>query len=92
MRKRTISNPLRKRLLRELKTDFGKYFVIFAFLVITIGFVSGVYVANGGMLKTSKESFSRYRIESGHFALDHAADDGLLSTLRNQGIRLYPDF
>ncbi|WP_329886823.1 ABC transporter permease [Pseudoramibacter faecis] len=92
MRKRTISDPLRKRLLRELKTDFGKYFVIFAFLVITIGFVSGVYVANGGMLKTSKESFSRYRIESGHFALDHAADDGLLSTLRNQRIRLYPDF
>jgi putative ABC transport system permease protein len=92
MRKHGISNPLRKRLLRELKTDFGKYFVIFAFLVITIGFVSGVYVANGSMLRTSEESFSRYRIESGHFALDHAADAGLLATLRSRGIRLYPDF
>ena len=31
---RMMKNPLRKRYLRELKTDFGKYLVIFLFLVM----------------------------------------------------------
>ena len=33
-----------ERLPRELKSDFGKYIVIFLFMTLTIGFVSGFLV------------------------------------------------
>ena len=41
VRGKKMKNPLRKRLPRELKTEFGKYLVIFLLLVATIGLVSG---------------------------------------------------
>ena len=36
-----MKNPLKKRILRELLSDPGKYLVIFLFMTATIGFVSG---------------------------------------------------
>ena len=53
-----VRNPLRKRLLRELREDFGKYFVIFALLVGMIGLVSGFLVADESMLLAYQESFA----------------------------------
>ena len=44
-----MRNPLWKRLPRELKSDFGKYIVIFLFMTLTIGFVSGFLVADDSM-------------------------------------------
>ena len=38
-----MKNPLRKRLPRELKEDFGKYLVIFLFMVLLISLVSGLW-------------------------------------------------
>lgn len=46
-----MKNPLRKRIPRELKGEFGKYLVVFLLMVLTIGFVSGFLVADGSMLK-----------------------------------------
>ena len=37
----SMRNPLNKRLPRELKHDFGKYLVIFLFMVMMISLVSG---------------------------------------------------
>ena len=54
-----MKNPLRKRLLRELKNDIGKYLVIFLFMTATIGFVSGFLVADESMLYAYDESFER---------------------------------
>ena len=48
MKKRT--NPLTRRIPRELAGDWRKYLVVFLFLVLTIGFVSGMYVANESMM------------------------------------------
>lgn len=48
-------NPLRKRIPRELAGDFGKYLVVSLFLILTIGFVSGMYVANGSMMQPADE-------------------------------------
>ncbi len=45
-----MKNPLRKRISRELKDEFGKYLVVFLMMVLTIGFVSGFLVADGSML------------------------------------------
>lgn len=52
-----MKNPLWKRLPRELKSDFGKYIVIFLFLTLTIGFVSGFLVADDSMLAAYDEGF-----------------------------------
>ena len=45
-----MKSPLRKRLPRELKSEFGKYLVVFIMMAITIGFVSGFLVADGSQL------------------------------------------
>ena len=62
-----MKNPLRKRVLRELREEIGKYLVVFILLVTTIGFVSGFLVADGSMIKAYNESFEKYRIEDGNF-------------------------
>ena len=62
-----MKNPLRKRLLRELRQEMGKYLVVFILMVTTIGFVSGFLVADGSMLIAYNEGFEKYNIEDGNF-------------------------
>ena len=57
-----MKSPLRKRLPRELKSEIGKYLVVFILMVATIGFVSGFLVADGSMLTAYNESFEKYKI------------------------------
>ena len=45
----SMRNPLNKRLPRELKHDFGKYLVIFLFMVMMISLVSGFLVADNSV-------------------------------------------
>ena len=52
-----MKNPLRKRYLRELKRDIGKYMVIFLFMSLTIGFISGFLVADDSMKTAYDNSF-----------------------------------
>ena len=73
-----MKNPLWKRLPRELKSDFGKYIVIFLFLTLTIGFVSGFLVADNSMLIAYNESFEKYNIEDGHVEFEEEADDSMM--------------
>lgn len=84
-----MRNPLYKRLPRELKHDFGKYAVIFLFMVATIGFVSGFLVADHSMKSAYADSFERYAIEDGHFNLESALSPVLADTLQEQGVTLY---
>ena len=58
-----MKNPLRNRLLRELRQEMGKYLVVFILMVATIGFVSGFLVADGSMLTAYDNSFEKYNIE-----------------------------
>ena len=67
MKKQNVKNPLRKRILRELKGDWRKYLVVSLFLILTIGFVSGMYVANGSMMQSADEGVKKYKLEDGHF-------------------------
>ena len=64
-----MKNPLNRRLPRELKGEMGKYMVIFLFMMLTIGFTSGYFVANSSMLQASEESYDKYNIEDGHFVV-----------------------
>ena len=62
-----MRNPLRKRLLRELKEEAGKYAVIFLLMILSIGFISGFLVADNSMITAYDNSFEDYNIEDGHF-------------------------
>ena len=79
--KNKIKNPLRKRVVRELLGDWRKYLVVFLFLVLTIGFVSGMYVANESMMSANRSGAEKYKLEYGHFELQSQADDALLSAI-----------
>ena len=88
-----MKNPLLKRIPRELRHDFGKYAVIFIFMVATIGFVSGFLVADNSMQIAYSDSFSKYNIEDGHFLLEAEAETELIDKLeQEEDIRVYENF
>ena len=89
MKKKKVKNPLVKRIVRELRGDWRKYLVVGLFLILTIGFVSGMYVANESMMKAADEGISKYKLEDGHFELDHKADADLLEKIP---ARVYENF
>ncbi len=76
-------NPLRRRIWRELTGEWAKYIVIALFLILTIGFVSGMYVANGSMQQSAQDSVEEYRLEDGHFELKEEADAELIKAMES---------
>ena len=84
-----MRNPLIKRLPREFINEITKYLVIFAFMVGTIGFVSGFLVAGDSLKQSYDESFEKYNIEDGNFELLNEADDNLINTLEEQDLKIY---
>ena len=87
-----MKNPLNKRLPREFRKDFGKYFVIFLLLVITIGFVSGFLVADGSMIKAYNEGIDKYNTENGHFRTSEKMNDAQIQSVEENGIQIYDNF
>ena len=88
-----MKNPLWKRLPRELKSDFGKYIVIFLFLTLTIGFVSGFLVADDSMLAAYDEGFEKYNIEHGNFTFSSKASENDLKKIEKNGkVRICENF
>ena len=78
-----MKNPLIKRLPRELKGEIGKYIVLFLFITMMIGIVSGFLVAAGSMSVAYDESFEKYNIESGNFELLQKADDDAIKKIED---------
>lgn len=76
-------NPLIKRIPKELIGDWKKYLIVFAFLVLTIGFVSGMYVANESMMKAADESVTKYEREDGHFEWSEKAGSDLIKDVES---------
>ncbi len=87
-----MRNPLRKRLLRELFGDIGKYLVIFLMLVLSIGFVSGFLVAGGSMAQAYFDSFEKYNIEDGNFRTTEKLSNSLKESIEKNGIKIYDLF
>ena len=71
--------------------DWKKYLVVFLFLVLTIGFVSGMYVANDSMLTSADEGVSKYKQEDGHFELKDKADSELITAIESGEVKTAPD-
>ena len=78
-----IKNPLRIRVLREFRIEWRKYIVIFIFLTLMIGFISGVYVANNSMLIATEEVKTSGIREDGHFILKEKADAELTEDIES---------
>ena len=87
-----MRNPLNKRIVRELKSDVTKYIVIFLFMIITIGLVSGYMVACNSMSAAYQESFVKYNVEDGHFELKNKASEELLTKIKKEKVEIYEDF
>lgn len=83
MKKNRVKNPLIKRVPRELRGDWKKYLLVSLFLILTIGFVSGMYVANGSMMRSAQEGAGKYRLEDGHFELNKQAGKQLVSSIES---------
>lgn len=92
VRGRHMKNPLSKRLLRELKEDFGKYAVIFLLLVFSIGLISGFLVADGSMIKAYNDGFEKYQIENGHFTTEQKMNQAQKAKIEENGVTLYDQF
>ena len=74
-------NPLNKRVWRDILRDWKRYLMIFVMLVVTIGFVSGMYVANNSMMHSLENGAEQYNRESGHFELSAKADKEMISAI-----------
>ena len=87
-----MKNPLRRRLPRELKSEFGKYLVVFLLMIATIGMVSGFLVADGSMLTAYSESFSKYNIEDGNFRTGEKIYRGQKEAIEELGVKIYENY
>lgn len=87
-----MKNPLRRRLPRELKSEFGKYLVVFLLMIATIGMVSGFLVADGSMLIAYDESFSKYNVEDGNFSTGEKIYRGQKEAIEELGVKIYENY
>lgn len=87
-----MKNPLRKRIVRNLKGDIVKYLLIFLFMTVTTAFISGFLVAGGSMKQAYDDSFEKYNIENGHFVLEQKANQQAKEQIEKENVKLYEDF
>ncbi len=87
-----MKNPLQKRIFRELKSELGKYLVIFLLLTGSIGFVSGFLVADGSLITAYNEGFEKYNIEDGNFRLGAKMNKAQRKSIEASGVTLYDNF
>lgn len=87
-----MKNPLKKRILRELLSDPGKYLVIFLFMTATIGFVSGFLVADESMIYAYNEGFEKYNIENGNFTVEQKLTENQKIRLEKEKVTIYENF
>lgn len=76
-------NPLHKRIWRDLLRDWKRYLMIFAMLVVTIGFVSGMYVANNSMITSLNGNAAKFHRENGHFELSRIAEPEVIDAIES---------
>jgi len=79
-------NPLLKRVWKDMLRDWKRYLMICLMLIVTIGFVSGMYVANNSMLHSIDESVKTMKREDGHFRLSEKADAETIAAIENGNV------
>ncbi len=84
-----VRNPLAKRYLRDLRSDLGKYLVIFLLLLLSIAEISGYLVADGSMIAVYNESFGKYNVEDGNFIAEKQLSDRQREAIEALGVKVY---
>lgn len=87
-----MKSPLRKRIPRELRAEFGKYLVVLILMISTIGFVSGFLVADGSMIQAYNEGFEKYNIEDGNFRIKKELTSSQKKDISAHNVTLYENF
>lgn len=87
-----MKSPLRKRIPRELRAEFGKYLVVLILMISTIGFVSGFLVADGSMIQAYNEGFEKYNIEDGNFRVKKELTSSQKKDISTHNVTLYENF
>ena len=88
-----MKNPLNRRLPRELKSEFGKYLVIFLFFIMVISLVSSFLVADTSLHTAYLDAFDKYNIEDGNFAYAEEASDDAVAAIEKDGkVKVYANF
>ncbi len=87
-----VKDPLHKRFLRELRSDLGKYMVIFLMMVLSIAEISGYLVADESMIAAYDESFEKYNVEDGNFIIGKKLSDRQMEAIEGQGVKAYDLF
>lgn len=76
-----MKNPLIKRIPKELVGDWQKYLVIVVFMVLMIGFVSGMSVGRDSMLEAINTGKITLRLEDGSFEFKNKASEDLIGAI-----------
>lgn len=76
-----MKNPLIKRIPKELVGDWQKYLVIVVFMVLMIGFVSGMSVGRDSMLEAINTGKITLKLEDGSFEFKNKASEELIGAI-----------
>ena len=76
-----MKNPLIKRIPKELVGDWQKYLVIVVFMVLMIGFVSGMSVGRDSMLAAINTGKITLKLEDGSFEFKNKASEDLIEAI-----------
>ena len=76
-----MRNPLIKRVPKELVGDWQKYLVIIVFMILMIGFVSGMSVGRDSMLEAINTGKVTLKLEDGSFEFKNKASEDLIKAV-----------
>ena len=79
-----MRNPLIKRVPKELIGDWQKYLVIVVFMVLMIGFVSGMAVGRDSMLEAIYDGRTTLKLENGSFEFKNKASEDLIEAIEEE--------
>lgn len=85
-------NPLNKRILRDLKSDFLKYFLTLLMLVVCIAAGFAFVLTNNSVSKTFYDGFDRYNVEDGQFILKSKMNKAQKKIIEADGLIVYENF
>lgn len=83
---------LNRRLLRDMKENFIRYFALFILIVLGMYLVISIVGAAEGIINRVNQAGEKNHVEDGEFAVFVPIDQGSLKELRSKGITLEEAF
>lgn len=87
-----MKNPLRKRYLRDLKRNLGRYLSIFLMLTATIALMSGFFSVADGSQVALRENRKECKLEDGLFSVHSEIIVDAIESVEKLGVSVYENF